>query len=672
MFEKSTIFSGTHNFNAKLLLVLLLSFVAAAWRFAPLMPHVFFGDDLSNLLAFKDGLCGTVVSQLLTSVCVEKFRPVSSIFLLLQYNLFNTIIAHYMVANVLLQSISSALVFVIAYRLSEGNSLVALSIAIAVAVSRFAAYQVTQVIGPIEGLALLIFLSVIYSIIRADSRKEDAWRWGWTAVLLSFLLIYTHERYILITGWLCVAFILLPNFRALSRKQFAALLIACVALPVFYVTYKVAVLNSQVMVGTGGTHLDFDLRRILSHVRQAVFSLLGFNEGPEYLIGVRLISLARYPAWVLATILACSVVLSTLLGAKGALAAQAKPAPFPAWVSIRWLILLTLLTIFMLIPPVSTIRLEQRWLFAPFVLMLLVVAWAVGQTKSKAKLPIWTLIVILAASSILLDSIIMKHFNQVFFVSSARFADMAKRDIADKYAGASSDLDLLVDQSHCNWSLLNGGFFRIYGGQARKLKCVSINDYVSGSKLDSGKRVFAESSPGHLSDITDELQARIQFQPGRVSFDFLSAFPKGSINNTAKVATPSERGVLVMPWVSMFGAENTMTFLPGFSYRFDAVLIERDSQLRFGLSMIYPVKEPMRSIVYVIEHGEDRPEVLFSREINPPRLGETLSFIPVSISLAAYSGKQISLIFAAEPTGNDTSGQWLGYSNPQIIVSVEH
>lgn len=646
--------------------------IAAAWRYWPLMPNVFFGDDLFTLLSLKDGQCGGIPSQLLTTTCQDKFRPVAFGFEFFLLNLFDTAITHYLAVNILLHAVSATLVFVIAYRLSKNSLLVALSIGIAFATSRFAVYQVTQMVGgAVEGVALILFLGVIYSIIRADNRQENPAWWGWIGILLSFFLIHCHERYIVIFAWLGAAFVFLPNFQVLPKKQIVALVSACVAIPVFNVAYKIAILHTPFLLGTDGTQIAFDFGRTLSHLSQAIVSIAGFNEGPEYLVAVKLTSLPWYPAWILASTLAITLFLSIFLGVSATLYKQNQPISTPVWTLLRWPILLIALALLLLIPPISTIRLEQRWLLSPFILILLVSAWAVGKHKNKYNFPIQLLIVILAASSILIDSVIVKHFNQVFFVSSARFAEMAKRDIVDKYPGQLWDIDLASQPNDCVWSLQNGGFFRIYGGQARKVKCVTLNDIPKEAKYDSGVRVFSERSSGHLSDITNEWQSRLQSQLGKVSFDFIKAFPNGNINNSAKVGTPTGSGVLILDWPSVFGIENTMTIISGFSYRFDNVLIEPGAQLRFGLSMIYPA-EPARAVVYVVDNSASKQEILFSREISSPLMGEKLNFSPISLSMAAYTGKRISLVFAAEPTGSNTSGQWLGYSNPRFFLPAKN
>ena len=644
--------------------VFILALFAAIWRYSPLMPQVFFGDDLAYFLAFKDGQCGTTASQLLTTVCADKFRPLPAGLVLLMFNLFDSTISYYMVVNLLLQATSATLVFLIALHLSKGRVLVAFSIAMAVSVSRFAAYQVTQVIGPVEGLALPLFLGIIYSILRADEIQEKTFHWGVVAILLAFLLIHNHERYIVITAWLGLAFIFLPSFRALSRINYFLLLTACAAIPIFYVAYKINVLHSPFLVGTGGRDLSIDIAGIAIHIKQAALSIVGFNEGPEYLVGIRLMSLSWFPAWILASIVAVGIGLTIFHGIRDVF--LAKPKLVNVLLEMRWLILLAILIPLLLMPPVLTIRLEQRWLFAPFILLLLMSAWAVGQLQGKIKWAPW-LIGVVSFSAVVLDSMIVSHFNQVFYVNSARFAEMTKKDIADKYPGLSTPIGLLVNPDHCNWTLMKGGFFRIYGGQMREVSCLSLNDNGEAILVTNEGVVYMESTLGQLSEITTEWNERILAGRGRTTFDFIKNFSEGRINNSDQVDTPSGMGALLLPVNSIFGIENTLTLISGFSYQFDDILIERGSKLNFGIGMIYPA-DPINAAVYIREKYSGKEHMLFTRKVEPPVQGGKQVFSLISIPLESFVGKRVSIVFASDPTSQNTSAQWLGYSNPRIIL----
>lgn len=381
-----------------------------------------------------------------------------------------------------------------------------------------------------------------------------------------------------------------------------------------------------------------------------------------------MVSLPWYPTWILAATLTVSFFLLIGLGFRSAFLSQ-KSTTESYIILFRWPLLLLVLAVLLLIPPVLTIRLEQRWLLSPFSLVLFIITWSASQVKSKINFRIGILIVILSVSSVLLDSVIIKNSHQFFLFSSAHFAEMVKRDVVDKYPGQSWDIDLASQPSDCSWILQGGGFFRVYGGKFRETRCVSLSDPRDDIKFSADKRVFAEISSGRLSDITMDWENRLQSQLGRVSYDFINEFSKGTINNSEKVGTPTGSGALILNWPSVFGVENTLTIISGFTYRFDNVFVEPGSQLRFGLSMIYPAG-PAIAKVLVIDGSLQKSKMLFSREITPPEKNLKLVFSPILISLAPYSGKRVSLIFATEPTGADSSGQWIGYSNPQIFLPI--
>ena len=166
-----------------LLFIFLLATAAGAWRFSPWMPKVFFGDDLANLLAYKAGNFASSLSQALGSAYWYKYRPVFATIMWILYGSFGSIIWPYLLVNLLIQGLNATLVFAITRRLSRGNWLVSLAIALAVVTSRFALYQVTQVTGLVEGVALLCFLGMVYCVIRASESEGHALRWSWLAIV---------------------------------------------------------------------------------------------------------------------------------------------------------------------------------------------------------------------------------------------------------------------------------------------------------------------------------------------------------------------------------------------------------------------------------------------------------------------------------------------------------
>jgi len=642
-----------------LFFIFAVASIAVAWRFSPWMSHVFYGDDLSYLLSFYDGSCGTKASEILFSACSEKFRPLASGFILLMFNLFNANVAAYLAVNVVLLGLSATLVYAISHRLGAGWKL-SLAISLTVVISRFAAYIATQMIGPVEGLALPLFLGMIYSIIRAGECRESAWKWCWIGILLAFLTILTHERYIVVSVWLFLAFLLLPNIRNRSRMQLSVLLFACVSLPVIYIGYKLLVLDVSFLIGTGGTHIKFDLTQILQHLLQAVTSIFGFNHGPAYLVGADLTSLPRFPAWFLAISFSLSWLVLVVMGVRNSFMSEHKAS---VQHPLIWPLLLLMLGGALLVPAVLTIRLEQRWIYASFILLMFLFPLALH----RQRMPFYgsLLLAVMCFASATLDGVIMKHFNQLYFAYAAHFAELVKRDIIDSGADKSSSIVFFTGADNCHWTLQKGGFFRIYGGEKRQVRCFNSVDESLSAAIPLRSK-FYRAGPQHLIDITDNWYVQKHRSNSKVIYDFLASFLKGQINSELHVSSPNGMGVFPLQLEGALGKRKTLVVVSGFSYRFDGINVDRDMDLSFEVSMVYPSVEAARVNVTIAEQG-GRSVHVFSRDLFPPHLGAKLHFIPVSISLSDFIGKRISVSFAAATPGHHPNGHWIAFANPVIV-----
>ena len=643
--------------------MLALTIGAALYRFAPWMSQVFYGDDLWYWLAFQEGQCGTRASQILVSSCSEKFRPVASSFVLLMFNIFNTNSNAFLAVNLLLIGLSATLAYLIARRLSRDNWIVALLIALAVATCRFGAYSATQIIGPVESLALLLLLGSIYCVVVASQVERKALRWCWLAIWLAFLTILTHERYIVLAGWLLLVFLVLPSVRKVPRAQWLGLLVACASLPIIYISYKKAILGAPFLVGTDGTHLQFDPVQEVKHLTYAVFSIFGFNIGPEYLVGVMITSLPWFPAWVLASSLVLAWLASVSMGIRNGVAASLSGSLHP----LVWPALLLILGALLLVPAVVTVRLEQRWVFASFVLIVLLVpASLVALQRSRQFGPISLLVGVVCVSSMALDTVIMKHFGNLYFVSSARFAEAVKAAIVDAHVDRSGGIVLVAAPEQCSWTLASGGFFRVYEGKAREIQCV--NSFAEAVRIDlpGNPRIFAMSS-GVLSDVTEAWRSeREQVAANEAHVALLEMFPYGQINSEISVSSPNGRGVFQMQLPGRYRDRHALVVVSGFSYRFDQVAVADNASLTFGLSMVYPSSESARAIVKIVGEGGQK-SVLYVRDLIPPGLEQKLEFAEVSIPLSEYAGSRISLTFSAESPGRNSNGHWIGYAEPRIV-----
>jgi len=641
---------------ASLVFVALLAVACA--RFVPWIPTVFFGDDLDNLLAFQRGEFASTWTQALAGVYVEKFRPVFAVAMHLQFASFGHWIAGYMAVNLAVHALSGALVFFAARFLSGGSRVIAALLALAFIVSRLALYQVTQVTGLLEGLGTALFLTILLCLTRA--RGTSAWRLSLFSVLAAALAVHTHERYIVVLPWLALAFLVLPGPAALNWGRKALLVCLCVAAAAFNVLFKLAVSGGHFFVGTGGTRMDFSLQRVADHFAQAVLSVFGFNYGPDYLAGASWSELPYGSGWLLggAITLAAAVLLVAAWLPRKSRAGGPLPVAVP---DAAWGLLLVLLAGAVLVPPALTIRMEQRWELQPFVLLLLLLAWAAGRARAyMSRRRAAVLVGIAALASVGQDMLMSDYFDRIFLRSSARVATMALRDIAEREPGAVTPVALLLSEEHCYWTLREGAFFTVYSGKARPVRCLAG---LSDAKPTPDTRLYADAGD-HLLDVTSDWRAAAE--EGVLAFDFLRAFDLGVINDNRPVDTPSSRGAVRMQWNSVVGARETLVLLSGFTYRFDNVPAHSGDELRFGLAMLFPAPQAARASVTVLD-GQGKQLKHYSEELVPPSVGGRTKFKPVALALDDVEGDRVSVVFSAMPSGDDSTAQWIGYTQPRLV-----
>ena len=652
--------------------IVALAAIAAAivWRFSPWTHQYFYGDDLDYLLSVRAGNCATHVSEILTETCQERFRPVASGFVLATIDWFGAQMRYYNLVNFLIQLLNAGLVFACARRLSGGRTFASVMVALAVATSRFALYGTTQAIGPVESLAFAAVLACVYCVLRFDSAPSNRLRWTFGALAATLVAINTHERFVVLAAWLAIALLSSPGVRSMSRRTIVGLFLACAALPAAYIGYKTLVLDTTFMVGTGGTHLKPDFRQVLQYAGDAGLSLFGFNHGPAYLVGwqpqiglnaATLLGIVFIASWT--TLLLLGTVHKWRSFANAGLLARLDP--------IRWPILLLILAAFILFPALLTIRLEHRWLLAPFALLILVAAWGAGNAPARMNALASLLACTLATSSVAIDSLVMRGYGQVFLISSAHFASLAKRDIIDSDPGARGPIRLVAEQNHCEWTLRHGKFFAVYGEAERPLKCYASLDEATndGPLLDA--TLYSYGADDRLVNLTAKVNAMLAGNSTgqSVAFDFLSSFDTGKINDTRHVDTPTGQGVMLLPWDSNVGRRETLIVLSGFSYRFEDIAVPARASLHFGVSMIYPAPQSARLVVTATPAGST-PRTLASLDLVPPAPTQAIDFKPLSIDLAGLAGDKVTFEFSVQSPGGDSTAHWVGLVKPVIVQRV--
>lgn len=162
--------------------------------------------------------------------------------------------------------------------------------------SRMSYYQIGQVYGLMESLALWGALGILYCLYRYVNQEGEGgstWFGGKHLVLanaLYFCVCFVHERYLLLLPLIYLAIL----FKR-GRKKAAWLLPAAVFVVVMVI--RTVTTGAVAPAGTGGTSVTdtFQMGTAIRYALDQVLYILGINAGPKHLSGL---SWGESPAWI--------------------------------------------------------------------------------------------------------------------------------------------------------------------------------------------------------------------------------------------------------------------------------------------------------------------------------------------------------------------------------------
>ena len=258
--------------------------------------------------------------------------------------------------------------------------------------SHFAAYQIAQVLGLLESLALLLALLTLWGLF--DYMEGRGTRAYLRACLCFFLVIFTHERYIALAPLFYLA--VLTQYRTERRlcRRFAPsrtsevprifeLLLPLVILAVFFGS-RMVVAGEAIPVGTAGTKVQdtFSLTQALGFAFMQVAYIFGVNAGHAIFCGVSFADAARWVQILIVLSWLCLLLMLVLYVRR----AWRRGRITPRLIGEN---LLFICFIALCIGSSSiTIRLETRWVYVSYTAALLYLSYMLGEiAKSGAVKP---------------------------------------------------------------------------------------------------------------------------------------------------------------------------------------------------------------------------------------------------------------------------------------------
>lgn len=473
----------------------------AVW-FSSFSGRTLMGDDLELLIESRSGGYASSLVGSLTQTSVDKFRPVLTAVLSVLTDAFGADFRAYRISNLCLQIVNVGLVGLLAWRLSRRDMLVAASAMILVTISRFNTYFVLQVFGVMEGIALACMLCTLLAV-------ERAWRLAARRPLLvayaSYLLaVFTHERFVVLGPFLALTTLLIdaPFRSRLQRVGWAAIPVA-VAISNFVV--KALFLDTEYFTGVGGQRVGFTPAETATFILRALLNVVGFNTGPDYLSGRNMHSLGAV-GLLLGLFLAGPVLVLALVEViRDWRARQGR-----GWVVLRRYALAGALFLPLLLSASITFRQEYRWLYAPYVALVLGVCWVLGRITTRTLRAAAAVLVLLAGVSV--DGYYRRHVENTYFFGGLRAVDAVREKILEKHRSElrSTTIFLITraDPVVDTFYLHDGDFFEIYAhGVDTDIRLVASLDDARQAAGVRAKVLVFDFVADDVSDVTSDLMS---------------------------------------------------------------------------------------------------------------------------------------------------------------------
>ena len=351
-----------------------------------------YGDDL-YLWSFYG--CEDFWSFTFPKVTKGNFRPFYWALSYLEFRLIGPHVHWYARFNVLLNVAIAWVIYFFSRRLSrlarmpQGMRIgqaVGLLTGMLYLQSHFAAYQIAQVLGLLESLALLLALLTLWGLF--DYMEGRGTRAYLRACLCFFLVIFTHERFIALAPLFYLAVITQYQTerrlcRRFARLRTVELLLPLLILAVFFGT-RMVVAGEAIPVGTAGTKVQdtFSLAQALGFAFSQVAYIFGVNAGHAIFCGVAFGDSAHWVQALIVLSWLCLLLLLLLYVRR----AWRRGRITPRLIGEN---LLFICFIALCIGSSSiTIRLETRWVYVSYTAALLYLSYMLGEiAKSGAVKP---------------------------------------------------------------------------------------------------------------------------------------------------------------------------------------------------------------------------------------------------------------------------------------------
>ncbi|MBO4885482.1 MAG: glycosyltransferase family 39 protein [Clostridia bacterium] len=621
--------AGRRRPLADLALILLLCAANALWFGALGSAGVIKGDDIGYVLA------GRAINSFAGLFAYDgyKYRPVVALLEFLETRLCGSSYGAYFAVNLCFQCVVTALLYRLALRVSRRRSIAFFTGALFV-VCPFAYYNVTQVFGMMEAMCVFFLLFIVEFFLRFFKRG----RLGWflLALVFALLIVFTHERFLALWPVLLIG-VALCDPLSRGKKLF------CAALSVVPFALNVIVkrmLGVTMLMGTAYTPISLSVSSVLGFLLQSLMAVLGVNRGPSFHSGYtydQYTPLEQSFAWIMFAIAALALIacVARLLLRKNR---QKRAYELKC-------VLLGVLTIgATLLSACVTLYVESRWLLAPYMCVLLLLAFCLRRVNflhlSEAA----------ALALTVLSCAINVHYRQelgqLYFIQGMEKARAAYDAMIGRYGEALADREVcfLTEDEDLVWALGTPGhsIFDVYMTRPLSWRYVSAEDGVDPSDT---VRVFK------VSENYDVIELE-KVSGYRQIYDLNAWKEKHVVVPDTPAETPTGEGA--------FFLNGNLTVVSGYRDRVDGLSVPANALIALSASLPYEGSDGAHITVYFTVEG--RMVSVCSLDIDPEE-GLWDQYFPVGEAL-----EDASLTIGVSSPSIDKESDWVVFSDFRILV----
>ena len=485
------------------ILVFLILYVVIGLYFFHFKTETIYGDDL---FLYRDHFdMKNMIDVMNVAKINEKFRPVWGIVLNFIINSFHAAIYKYYLFNVGIQAINSCILAII-LNLFLKSPFFSTVVSLLFGLSRFALFNITQVCcgGALEGLAMTFFLLSLYYIFCFFIKDENSSKQNFLSlvyvIICSNLAMDTHERYIVLFPFIILIALLHPIKNKLSRRQKIFICSLAILSMVMNILIKKYVYGYPFFVGTGGTYIKPSFESITGYLSEALLSIIQINSGGESLIGIPYKSLNPFYQGIVVVILILLLII--LFYYYASIRDYFKSKQGKEITSLHIITSLLILFILCLIPAIVTIRVEQRWLQAPFSVFILIVVIAFCNINARtvvSKNVLFSLFIVLFLFSDF--HYLKKTSNTVFIKSEEHIATIFKQAIYNGTINKRINNLYIEEQKkgdegyefNIRWALAFGYNFQVYQGKSKNIIFLDSLKFTDSTQINLLKNFNKET-----------------------------------------------------------------------------------------------------------------------------------------------------------------------------------